>query len=188
MKFVWPPVIAALQERQKKIADGLDAANRAARDLELAHEKAGQQLREAQAAEIVEQAKKRANQIVDEARDQARTEGERMKAQAQAEIEQELNSVKDALRAGSPGRHRRREDPGCFDRRKRARAAGFQTGSRDLSEGAMAELTTLARPYAKAAFEYAQAHQQRPIGRLRWVCWPQCRRTTPCASCSKSLS
>ncbi|BGD32026.1 TPA: F0F1 ATP synthase subunit B [Pseudomonas aeruginosa] len=101
MKFVWPPVIAALQERQKKIADGLDAANRAARDLELAHEKAGQQLREAkaQAAEIVEQAKKRANQIVDEARDQARTEGERMKAQAQAEIEQELNSVKDALRA-----------------------------------------------------------------------------------------
>lgn len=38
MKFVWPPVIAALQERQKKIADGLDAANRAARDLELAHE------------------------------------------------------------------------------------------------------------------------------------------------------
>ena len=101
MKFVWPPVIAALQERQKKIADGLDAANRAARDLELAHEKAGQQLREAkaQAAEIVEQAKKRANQIVDEARDQARTEGERLKAQAQAEIEQELNSVKDALRA-----------------------------------------------------------------------------------------
>lgn len=85
----------------KKIADGLDAANRAARDLELAHEKAGQQLREAkaQAAEIVEQAKKRANQIVDEARDQARTEGERLKAQAQAEIEQELNSVKDALRA-----------------------------------------------------------------------------------------
>ncbi|HCL3526058.1 TPA: F0F1 ATP synthase subunit B, partial [Pseudomonas aeruginosa] len=45
------------------------------------------------------QAKKRANQIVDEARDQARTEGERLKAQAQAEIEQELNSVKDALRA-----------------------------------------------------------------------------------------
>lgn len=163
MKFVWPPVIAALQERQKKIADGLDAANRAARDLELAHEKAGQQLREAkaQAAEIVEQAKKRANQIVDEARDQARTEGERLKAQAQAEIEQELNSVKDAcVPSGCPGRHRRREDPGCFDRRKRARAAGFQTGSRDLSEGAMAELTTLARPYAKAAFEYAQAHQQ----------------------------
>jgi F-type H+-transporting ATPase subunit b len=101
MKFVWPPVIAALHERQKKIADGLDAANRAARDLELAHEKAGQQLREAknQAAEIIEQAYKTANQIVDEAREQARAEGDRMIAQAKAQIEQELNSVKDALRA-----------------------------------------------------------------------------------------
>ncbi len=101
MKFVWPPVIAALQERQKKIADGLDAANRAARDLELAQDKAGQQLREAkaQAAEIIEQAKKRGAQIVEEASDQARVGGNRVKAQAQAEIEQEINSVKDALRA-----------------------------------------------------------------------------------------
>ncbi len=98
MKYVWPPVITALQERQKKIADGLDAANRAARDLELAQEKAGQQLREAkaQAAEIIEQSKKRAAQLVEEAREQARVEADRVKAQAQAEIEQELNSVKDA--------------------------------------------------------------------------------------------
>ena len=101
MKFVWPPVIAALHERQKKIAAGLDAANRAARDLELAQDKAAQQLRDAkaQAAEIIEQAKKRGTQIVDEAREQARVEADRVKAQAQAEIEQELNSVKDALRA-----------------------------------------------------------------------------------------
>ena len=101
MKYVWPPVITALRERQKKIADGLDAASRANRDLELAHEKVAQQLREAkaQAAEIVEQAKKRATQIVDEARDQARVEADRVKAQTQAEIEQEINGVKDALRA-----------------------------------------------------------------------------------------
>ena len=101
MKYVWPPVITALQERQKKIADGVDAANRAARDLELAQEKAGQQLREAkaQAAEIIEQSKKRAAQLVEEARDQARVEADRVKAQALAEIEQELNSAKDALRA-----------------------------------------------------------------------------------------
>jgi F-type H+-transporting ATPase subunit b len=101
MKFVWPPVIAALHERQKKIADGLDAAARAARDLELAQEKAGHQLREAkaQAAEIIEQAKKRGNQIVEEAVEKARIDAERVKVQAQAEIEQELNSVKDALRA-----------------------------------------------------------------------------------------
>lgn len=101
MKFVWPPVIAALHERQKKIADGLDAATRAARDLELAHEKVGQQLREAkaQAAEIIEQAKKRGNQIVEEAVEKARIDADRVKVQAQAEIEQELNGVKDALRA-----------------------------------------------------------------------------------------
>ncbi len=101
MKFVWPPVIAALHERQKKIADGLDAAVRAARDLELAQDKVGQQLREAkaQAAEIIEQAKKRGNQIVEEAVEKARVDAERVKVQAQAEIEQELNSVKDALRA-----------------------------------------------------------------------------------------
>ena len=101
MKYVWPPVITAIRERQKKIADGLDAASRAARDLELAHDKVAQQLREAktQAAEIIEQAKKRGTQIVDEARDQARVEAERVKAQAQAEIEQELNGIKDALRA-----------------------------------------------------------------------------------------
>ena len=101
MKFVWPPVIAALHERQKKIADGLDAANRAARDLELAQEKAGHQLRDAkaQAAEIIEQAKKRGNQIVEEAVEKARIDADRVKVQAQAEIEQELNSVKDALRA-----------------------------------------------------------------------------------------
>ncbi|WP_407313875.1 F0F1 ATP synthase subunit B [Pseudomonas sp. nanlin1] len=101
MKFVWPPVIAALQERQKKIADGLDAASRAARELELAQDKVGQQLREAkaQAAEIIEQAKKRGNQIVEEAVEKARIDADRVKVQAQAEIEQELNSVKDALRA-----------------------------------------------------------------------------------------
>ncbi len=101
MKFVWSPVIAALHERQKKIADGLDAAARAARDLELAQDKAGQQLREAkaQAAEIIEQAKKRGNQIVEEAVEKARIDADRVKVQAQAEIEQELNGVKDALRA-----------------------------------------------------------------------------------------
>ena len=101
MKYVWPPVITAMRERQKKIADGLDAASRAARDLELAHDKVAQQLREAktQAAEIIEQAKKRGNQIVEEAVEKARVEADRVKASAHAEIEQELNGVKDALRA-----------------------------------------------------------------------------------------
>ncbi|MDE1464065.1 F0F1 ATP synthase subunit B [Spartinivicinus poritis] len=101
MKYVWPPVTQALRDRQKKIADGLEAADRAKRDLELAQEKASKQLREAkeQAAEIIEQANKRANQIVEEAKDQARSEGERLKVAAQAEIDQELNRAKEALRS-----------------------------------------------------------------------------------------
>jgi len=99
-KFVWPPLMNAMQERAKKIADGLDAANRADRDLKLAQEKAGSQLREAkeQAAQIIEQANKRANQIIDEAKDAAHQEGERLKAAAQAEIDQEVNRAKETLR------------------------------------------------------------------------------------------
>jgi len=101
MKFVWPPVTAALRERQKKIADGLDAAERASRDLELAKEKATQALREGkeQAATIIEQANKRASQIVDEAKETALTEGNRLKVAAQAEIEQDVNRAREALRS-----------------------------------------------------------------------------------------
>lgn len=100
LKFVWPPLVAAMNERQAKIADGLDAANRAARDLELAQDKAMTQMREGKekAAEIIEQANKRANQIIDEAKEQARAEGDRLVAAAQAEIEQEVNRAKEELR------------------------------------------------------------------------------------------
>lgn len=100
MKFVWPPLINAMQERAKKIADGLDAANRAERDLKLAQEKATSQMRDAkeQAAQVIEQANKRANQIIDEAKETARQEGERLKAAAQAEIDQEVNRAKETLR------------------------------------------------------------------------------------------
>lgn len=101
MKYVWPYIMAAMTEREKKIADGLAAADRASKDLELAQKKAGQNLTEAkaQAAELIEQANKRSNQIVDEAKDIARQEGERLIAAAHAEIEQEKNRAKEALRA-----------------------------------------------------------------------------------------
>ena len=100
-KYVWPPISNALHERQKKIADGLDAASRANRDLELAQERAEQTLRESkeQASQILEQANKRSAQIVEEAREQARAEGERLVASARSEIEQEVNRAKDELRA-----------------------------------------------------------------------------------------
>lgn len=100
-KFVWPPLTAALAERQKRIADGLEAADKANRDLEQAQEKVAEQLKEAkaQAASIIDQANKRANQIVEEAKEQGREEGQRMIAGAQAEIEQEFNRAKEQLRA-----------------------------------------------------------------------------------------
>jgi F-type H+-transporting ATPase subunit b len=89
-----------MEEREKKIADGLEAADRADKDLELAQKKATQQLRQAkeEAAEIIEQANKRANQIVEEAKDQAVVEGDRLKAAAEAQIEQEVNRAKEDLR------------------------------------------------------------------------------------------
>ena len=100
MKYVWPPLTSALAERKKKIADGLDAAERAERDLKLAQEKATDSLRESkeQAAAIIEQANKRANQIVEEAKEQAREEANRVKAAGEAELEQEINQAKEALR------------------------------------------------------------------------------------------
>lgn len=101
MKFVWPPITKAMQERQKKIAEGLDAAGRAQQDLKLAQEKVTNTLRETkeQATQILEQANKHASAIVEEAKQQARAEGERLVAGARAEIEQEVNRAKDHLRA-----------------------------------------------------------------------------------------
>jgi len=105
MKFVWPIILQAMEERQKKIADGLDAADRALRDLDVAQSKVSDQLQEAkqEAAGIIDQANKRANQIVDEAKQQAVAEGERLKVAAQAEIEQEVNRAKEELRATVAG-------------------------------------------------------------------------------------
>ena len=73
MKYVWPPILAAMAEREKKIADGLAAADRASHDLELAKEKAVERLKEAkhEASGIVDAANKRGNQIVEEAKDVA---------------------------------------------------------------------------------------------------------------------
>jgi len=101
MKFVWPPITNAMDARQKKIAEGLDAAGRAERDLKLAQEKATEMLRDTKktAAEILEKANKTASEIVEEAKQQARAEGERLIASARTEIDLEVNRVKEDLRA-----------------------------------------------------------------------------------------
>jgi F-type H+-transporting ATPase subunit b len=100
MKYVWPPLMKAIEDRQKTIADGLAASERATKDLELAQAKATEQLKEAksQAAEIVEQAKKRANQLVDEETQRGHAEREKIIASGYAEIEAERNRVKEDLR------------------------------------------------------------------------------------------
>ena len=100
MKFVWPALISIMEEREKKIADGLEAADRADKDLELAQKKATEKLHAAkqEAAAIIEQANKRASQIVEEAKGQAVAEGNRLKAAAEAQIEQEVNRAKEELR------------------------------------------------------------------------------------------
>jgi F-type H+-transporting ATPase subunit b len=98
--FVWRIVRNMMDERSKKIADGLEAADRASHDLELAQERAAKQLREAkeEAAGIIDAANKRGSQIVEEAKEQARAEADRIKTAANAEIEQEVNRAKEQLR------------------------------------------------------------------------------------------
>lgn len=97
---VWPLFSNVLEERKQRIADGLEVAARAQKDLELAQNASTDQLREAKerAASIIDQANKRASQIVEEAKDKAREEGERIIAGANAEIEQETNRAREALR------------------------------------------------------------------------------------------
>ena len=90
-----------MEERRQKIADGLEAAARAEKDLELAQAKSMDQLKVAkvEAAGIIDLANKRGSQIVDEAKDKAKEEAKRIIAGAQADIEQEVNRAKEALRA-----------------------------------------------------------------------------------------
>lgn len=100
MKYVWPPLNGAIEARQKTIADGLAASDRAAKDLELAQEKVAAQLKEAkeQAASIVDAAKKREVAIVEEAAVKAEAEKVKILAAGHAEIESERNQVKEELR------------------------------------------------------------------------------------------
>ncbi len=100
MKFVWPPLMGVIDERQAKITDGLAAADRGARSLEEAQLKIAAQVEEArtQARQIIDQAQTRANGIVDEARVGATQERERILQSAQAEVEQQINRARDELR------------------------------------------------------------------------------------------
>jgi F-type H+-transporting ATPase subunit b len=100
VKFVWPPILAAIEERRTTIANGLAAADKGARSLEDAQVKIAAILEDArgQARGILDQAQTRANAIVDEARTGATQERERILQSAQADIDQQINRARDELR------------------------------------------------------------------------------------------
>jgi len=100
MKFGWPNIMAAIEERQQKIAEGLAAADNSKRALEEAEAKVADELKlaRAKANEIIEQAHQRANQIVDQAKADAVAEASRQKAMAEADIVAAANRAKEDLR------------------------------------------------------------------------------------------
>lgn len=100
MKFGWPHIMAAIEERQQKIAEGLAAADRSQQDLARAEEKVAEALKEARskANEIIDQAHQRANQIIDQAKEDAVAEANHQKALAEAEITAAANRAREELR------------------------------------------------------------------------------------------
>ncbi|WP_027079744.1 F0F1 ATP synthase subunit B [Luteimonas mephitis] len=100
MKFGWPYIIAAIEERQQKIAEGLAAADNSQKALAQAQDQINEELKQARAKanEIIEQAHQRANQIVDAAKTEAVAEGTRQKALAESEIAAASNRAREDLR------------------------------------------------------------------------------------------
>ncbi|WP_423195358.1 MULTISPECIES: F0F1 ATP synthase subunit B [unclassified Cupriavidus] len=99
-KFIWPPLVKALDERAKKIADGLAAAEKGKAELELANKRVDQALAEArtEGAQRVADAEKRAQLTADEIKQNAQAEAARIIAQAKAEAEQQVTRAREALR------------------------------------------------------------------------------------------
>ena len=100
-KFVWSPIMAALDERKTRIADGLAAAEKGQMAESEGHKQAEEMITEAKtrANDIIDRAEKRGSELVDEARDAAKQESERIMSAARAEIDTELGKAKDALRS-----------------------------------------------------------------------------------------
>ncbi len=177
VKFVWPPIIRAIEQRQKTIADGLAAAERGQQDLELASKRASEVIREAKdtgAGRSSPKPRSAAQQLVEEAKSNAKAEGDRILAAAKAEIEQEVSRAKDhAARAGGgAGRQGRGEDPAARGGRESPRRPAQRRSERAVNDApadrTMAELVTLARPYAAAAFSHRQG------ARTAWRDGPTC--------------
>lgn len=100
MKFIWPPLVKSLEERQKKIADGLAAADRGQKSLDEAKRKIAEEqaTERAHVQQLITEAEKRGQAIVDAAKAQAKVEGDRIVEAAKAEATQEMQRAKDTLR------------------------------------------------------------------------------------------
>ncbi|HAU1152037.1 TPA: F0F1 ATP synthase subunit B [Legionella pneumophila] len=100
MKLVWPPLAKALEERQDKIADGLAAAERGRKELELAQHRVKDELKQAKAhsADIIDKANKRASEIIEAAKEAAKREAQIQAKLAQEQIAQQVNHAKEELR------------------------------------------------------------------------------------------
>lgn len=101
MKYVWPPLVKALEKRQKDIEEGLSSAEKAKKSLELANENAKETIRKAksEAQKIIEEANKTRSQIIDKASQEAKDERERILDLAKSEIEAEKNRAREDLRS-----------------------------------------------------------------------------------------
>ncbi len=100
VKYVWPPVLAALEERETRIADGLAAAEKGQQDLANAEHRIEEILQDGRekAQEFINQANKRADEIVEQAKQTAVDEGERLLTAARSQIDQERNEARESLR------------------------------------------------------------------------------------------
>ena len=100
MKFIWPPLITAIEERQKKIASGLAAADKGEKSLADAKSAANELIKEArvQATKIIEQANRRSSEVIDEARGAAIAEGQRLLSDAKQEVALESSRAREQLR------------------------------------------------------------------------------------------
>ena len=189
-RFIWPPLMRAIETRQKQIADGLAAGEQGRKELASAEKRDAEMLAEAKArsAEIVAIGEKFKAETIEQAKIDAKAEADRIIAAAKAEIEQEVARAKEQLRdavadlAVAGAAKILKKDVDAQGARRAARAAEART----LSDAdAMAELTTIARPYAEAAFSLAR-EQQRAAGVVADAAAREPRRRRPAGRARRS--
>ena len=101
IRYVWPPMLQILEEREKEVADGLEAASRGKKELEDANAQREIIVDEAknEAADLVSQAGQRANQMIEDAKSQAQEEAERIKTSAKADLDQAAKKAREEIRS-----------------------------------------------------------------------------------------